>query len=139
MGRSRINTLNSGVTPSVLYTPYFLHFLFFTLCIFYTPHIAHSSFSTLRKFYTQHSTYFTEPSFRYKFPHLSFCPALKSTTENKEKLSFRTCWKSYTYTILLKDFYSAPKSRSSACTADGRGEMISCVLDYFHAPPTQVF
>ena len=74
-------------TLRICYPSHFLHSTFCTLLIFQPPHFLHSSFSTLRKFYTQHSTYFTEPSSRYNFPHLSPCSALKSTTENNEKLS----------------------------------------------------
>ena len=125
MGRLRINTGNSGITHSVLYTPYFLPFAFSTLCIFYT----------------QHSTYFTEPSSRYNFPHLSICSALKSTTETTKSFvqDLLEVFLEFTpNSLLVKDFYFGPKTRSTACTTDGREEMISCVLDYFRAPPTQV-
>ena len=78
-------------TPSctlrIFYPSHFPHSAFSTLRILHTPHFPISPFSTLRKFYTQHSTYFTEPYSRYNFPHLSICSALKSTTENNEKLS----------------------------------------------------
>ena len=74
-------------TLRIFYPSHFPHSAFSTLRILHTPHFLHSSFSTLHKFYTQHSTYFTEPSSRYNFPHLSLCSALKSTTESNEKLS----------------------------------------------------
>ena len=136
-----VESLTPSCTLRIFYPSHFPHSAFSTLRILHTPHFLHSSFSTLRKFYTQHSTYFTEPSSRYNFPHLSLCSALKSTTESNEKLSSGPVGSlSRIYvTILIKDLYFGPIARSSVCTADGREEMISCVLDYFRASPTQVF
>ena len=95
---------NNTVTPSLLCTPHFVPFVFShshfphsalsTLLIFHTPVSRHSSQSALSKFYTPHFVYFTELSSRFNFRHLNLCSAPKSTTENKEKLSFRTCWRS---------------------------------------------
>ena len=83
MGRSRINTRKHWNQTSVLYTTHFPH-----------PHFPHSSFSALLIIYIPHSAYFTESFSRYYFLHLSLCSALKSIPENKEKPSFRTCWRS---------------------------------------------
>ena len=132
-------------TPSctlrIFYPSHFPHSAFSTLRILHSPHFLHSSFSTLRKFYTQHSTYFTEPSSRNNFPHLRICSPLKSTTETTKSFlqDLLEVFLEFTpNTILVRDFYFGPKTRSSVCTTDGREEMISCVLDYFRAPPTRV-
>ena len=134
MGRSQINTGNSGVTPSVLYTTYFLPFAFTTLCIFYTPHFAHSSFSNLLIFYTLqilHSVLhvFHRTPLSPQFSPLKSLFPSQSNHRKQRKAFFQDLLEVFLEftpnTILVKDFYFGPKARSSACTADGRGEMIS--------------
>ena len=131
MGRSRINTGNNGVTPFVLYTPYLLSFAFSTLHILHTPHFPTSSFSALLIFYTSqilHSALHVFHRTLFSLQFSSFKSLFRSQIDHtkQRKAFFRTCWKSFSN---LRP--TGPIARSSACTADGGGEMISCVLDYF--------
>ena len=125
MSRSRINPENNSHPPPCC-----------TLCIFYpshfTPsHFPHSPFSTLIRFEIRHflhSSFLHSASSALRTPSISpnpllatifsikVCSALKLTTENEEKLSFRTCWesssnlRSYKHYI-GKGFLSCPKSK----------------------------
>ena len=151
MGRSRINTGTIPMTvesspPSctfrIFYSSHFPH------CIFYTPHFAHCSFSNLLSFYASQILHAALNVFHQTL-FLLQCSPFKSLFRSQighrkqRKAFFQDLLEVFLEftpnTILVKDLYFGPKARPSACTAVGLGEMISCVLDYFLAPPTQVF
>ena len=139
MGRSRINTLKSGVTPSVLYTPYFLHFLFF-----YTLHFLHSAFCTLLIFYTSqilHSALhvFHRTLFSLQISPFKFLSRSQIDHRKQRKAFFQDLLEVLYIHYIAKGFLLCPKIKIKCmhCRWPGRNDKLCTRL--FHAPPTQVF